>query len=115
MLVPGSHTQLTTPEQFEDIRARASASGSSSGGGGDGFVRLAVATEAPAGTALVFDGRLLHGTGTNTTQDNRHGLFMYYCKGWMRQRENVSLSLSPTPGRTVGTLSRPLCWELTDL
>ncbi|HEV2370497.1 MAG TPA: phytanoyl-CoA dioxygenase family protein [Acidimicrobiales bacterium] len=51
---------------------------------------------APAGTALVFDGRLWHQTGANTTRDEkRHGILAYYCRPFMRQQENWFVSLRP--------------------
>ncbi|HZU73643.1 MAG TPA: phytanoyl-CoA dioxygenase family protein [Acidimicrobiales bacterium] len=55
-----------------------------------------VAACAPAGTALVFDGRLWHQTGANTTADQRrHGILAYYCRPFMRQQENWFVSLRP--------------------
>jgi ectoine hydroxylase-related dioxygenase (phytanoyl-CoA dioxygenase family) len=54
-----------------------------------------VAATGPAGTALVFDGRLWHGTGANTTAKDRPGLFTYYCRAFIRQQENFSLSIHP--------------------
>lgn len=55
----------------------------------------AIPAEGKAGTALVFDGRTLHGTGANTTGDNRHGILAYYCRPWLRQQENHCLSVRP--------------------
>lgn len=50
----------------------------------------------PAGTVMVFDGRLWHQTGRNTTADQRrHGILAYYCRPFMRTQENWSLSLRP--------------------
>lgn len=54
-----------------------------------------VAATAPAGTALIFDGRLWHGTGANVTDADRPGMFTYYCRAFIRQQENFSLSLNP--------------------
>ncbi|HUC27881.1 MAG TPA: phytanoyl-CoA dioxygenase family protein [Streptosporangiaceae bacterium] len=48
-----------------------------------------------AGTALVIDGRTWHGTGPNTTTDMRRtGILIYYCRPYIRQQENMSLSLA---------------------
>lgn len=53
-----------------------------------------VAAEAPAGTAMVFEGRLWHGTGRNVTTDQRrHAILAYYCKPWIRQQENSTVSV----------------------
>jgi ectoine hydroxylase-related dioxygenase (phytanoyl-CoA dioxygenase family) len=48
---------------------------------------------APAGTAMVFDGRLWHGAGENRSTQRRHAIFAYYCAPYMRQQENMFLSL----------------------
>jgi ectoine hydroxylase-related dioxygenase (phytanoyl-CoA dioxygenase family) len=51
----------------------------------------------PAGTAMVFEGRLWHQTGANTTSGGlRHGILAYYCRPFMRQQENWFLSIDPT-------------------
>jgi ectoine hydroxylase-related dioxygenase (phytanoyl-CoA dioxygenase family) len=51
---------------------------------------------APAGTAMIFDGRLWHQTGANTTADERrHGILAYYCRPWMRTQEIFFVSLEP--------------------
>src|SRR5579871_5073148 len=74
-LIPGSHLR---PRQADDTPDRT------------------VAAEAPAGSALVFDGRLLHGTGANRTRAmHRHGLLTYYCRPFVRQQENFFLGLDP--------------------
>src|SRR5581483_2853747 len=55
-----------------------------------------VAAEGPAGAALVFDGRLFHGTGANRTAGGeRHAILSYYCRPYVRQQENVFLGLDP--------------------
>jgi ectoine hydroxylase-related dioxygenase (phytanoyl-CoA dioxygenase family) len=51
---------------------------------------------APAGTAMVIDGRLWHQTGANVTEDERRrGILAYYCRPFMRQQENWFLSIDP--------------------
>lgn len=53
-----------------------------------------IAAQGPAGSALVFDGRLVHGTGANRTADQqRHAILTYYCRAFMRQQENFFLGL----------------------
>ena len=55
-----------------------------------------VAGVGPAGTALVFDGRIWHGTGANTTADQyRSGVLTYFCRPWLRPQENYTLSTHP--------------------
>jgi ectoine hydroxylase-related dioxygenase (phytanoyl-CoA dioxygenase family) len=74
-VIPGSHrwNQLPKPgEQYETVPA-----------------------VGPAGTALIFDGRLWHGTGANVTDEPRYALFTYFCRAFVRQQENFALSTSP--------------------
>ncbi|MEE4299050.1 MAG: phytanoyl-CoA dioxygenase family protein [Pseudomonadales bacterium] len=75
-VVPGSH-------RFEDPVAYLRRRGPS------------VPAEGTAGTALIFDGRVLHGTGANVTDEHRYGLLGYYCQPFVRQQENFMLSLDP--------------------
>jgi ectoine hydroxylase-related dioxygenase (phytanoyl-CoA dioxygenase family) len=54
-----------------------------------------IAVQGAAGSCMVFEGRLLHGTGKNVTlNQKRTGVFAYYCRGWVRQLENPFLSIS---------------------
>jgi ectoine hydroxylase-related dioxygenase (phytanoyl-CoA dioxygenase family) len=52
-----------------------------------------VAATAPAGSALVFDGRIWHGTGKNVTDEQRVGVLSYHCRPWIRQQENHFLAM----------------------
>ncbi|MCP5431797.1 MAG: phytanoyl-CoA dioxygenase family protein [Alphaproteobacteria bacterium] len=53
-----------------------------------------ISAEAPAGSALVFEGRLWHGTGSNVTKDERRpAILMYCCKPYIRSQENFTLGL----------------------
>ena len=50
----------------------------------------------PAGSVMVFDGRLWHQTGANVTEEaRRHGILAYYCRPFMRTQENWFLSIDP--------------------
>ncbi len=60
-----------------------------------------VAAEGPAGAALIFDGRLTHGTGANlTASEERHAILSYHCRPFVRQQENYYLGLDPELRRT---------------
>jgi ectoine hydroxylase-related dioxygenase (phytanoyl-CoA dioxygenase family) len=54
-----------------------------------------VAATGPAGTVMIFDGRLWHGTGANTSTIRRAGALGYYCRPFVRQQENMTMSLAP--------------------
>lgn len=74
-VIPGSHLRPRQPEDTPEAT---------------------IAAEGPAGSALVFDGRLIHGTGANRTTDKmRHGILAYHCRGFMRQQENFFLGIDP--------------------
>lgn len=49
----------------------------------------------PAGTAIVFEGRLWHSTGANTSAEPRVGALSYFCAPQFRQQENLMLGTSP--------------------
>jgi ectoine hydroxylase-related dioxygenase (phytanoyl-CoA dioxygenase family) len=68
-----------------------------------------VAATGPAGSALVFDGRIWHGTGRNTTDEPRYALLSYHCRPWVRQQENHFLAL---PDDVVSSCSEHLLTRL---
>lgn len=62
---------------------------------------IAVAEMSP-GSVLVYTGSVIHGGGENTTPDqDRIGLNITYCLGWLRQEENQYLSCPPAIARTL--------------
>ena len=47
----------------------------------------------PAGSALLYSGKVIHGGGANTTDDEwRVGLHAGFCCGWLRAEENHQLT-----------------------
>ena len=51
----------------------------------------------PAGSAMIYVGKLVHGGGANTTRDEwRLGLHSGFCKGWLRPEENHQLTVLQT-------------------
>ena len=54
-----------------------------------------LAAEGPAGTAMVFDGRLWHGTGANLSSENRYGLLTTFCGPQFRPQENFTIGARP--------------------
>lgn len=54
-----------------------------------------VPLEMPAGSVGLWDGRLVHGGGANTTDAVRRGVAVLYTRAWLRQQENQFLCLDP--------------------
>ncbi|WP_420450275.1 phytanoyl-CoA dioxygenase family protein [Ilumatobacter sp.] len=75
--VPGSHRRNRSPRP--------------------GDVAEAVPMEAPSGSLIVFESRLWHRTGANTTIDERRAaVFGWYTRPIYRTQENWFLSLDPS-------------------
>ena len=55
----------------------------------------AVNVEAKGGTVMLMDGRVLHGTGVNHTDEWRYIMTNSNVKPWLRQQENWQLSVAP--------------------
>ena len=80
LLIPGSHVTLS-----QAMRE----------GKPVGKLPPAINLDAKAGTVVITDGRLLHGTGINHTDEPRIVMLNGMQKPWMRQQENWMLSVSP--------------------
>jgi ectoine hydroxylase-related dioxygenase (phytanoyl-CoA dioxygenase family) len=56
----------------------------------------------PAGSALLYSGKVVHGGGANTTTDQwRIGLHAGFCCGWLRTEENHQLTVPLDAARTL--------------
>lgn len=55
----------------------------------------AIKVTMPAGSALVFSGSLVHRGGANLTDRPRLAITPQYCQPWLRQLENMVLSVPP--------------------
>jgi ectoine hydroxylase-related dioxygenase (phytanoyl-CoA dioxygenase family) len=68
---------------------------------------------APAGSVMIFDGRLWHQTGENTTEsEHRRGVVNYYCRAYVRQQQNFFAGLSAEVlERATPLMRRLLGWE----
>jgi len=69
-LVPGSHLSGAHPNPTDQLAYDI------------------VQPEGPAGTLLVFEGRLWHGTGANTGNGDRHAVLTTFCGPQFRPQEN---------------------------
>jgi ectoine hydroxylase-related dioxygenase (phytanoyl-CoA dioxygenase family) len=61
----------------------------------------AVAAEMPAGSVLLFSGRLYHGAGANATTGPRLGVVIDYIQPWLRPCEAHTLSTSHAEARQL--------------
>jgi ectoine hydroxylase-related dioxygenase (phytanoyl-CoA dioxygenase family) len=68
-----------------------------------------VAAEMATGSVLVWHGSLWHGGGANTTNEERIGIAMNYCAGWVRQQENQQLGIPMDVIRGFGPRLQELC------
>ena len=64
--------------------------------------------EMEAGSVFIYTGSVLHGGGTNTTEESRLGVFLHYAPGWLRQEENQYLSCPPEIAKTFSPELRSL-------
>jgi len=63
----------------------------------------------PAGSALIYSGKVIHGGGANVTADQwRVGLHAGFCAGWLRAEENFQLTVPLEVARTLPERARYL-------
>jgi ectoine hydroxylase-related dioxygenase (phytanoyl-CoA dioxygenase family) len=53
------------------------------------------AAQMKAGSVLIYQGAVLHGGGANHSDQTRRGVSIIYCQPWLRQFENMVLSVPP--------------------
>ncbi len=79
LVIPTSHRIVSNTKPGEEV----------------GPLPPAVNVEAKGGTVMLMDGRLLHGTGVNHTDEWRYIMTNSNVKPWLRQQENWQLSIDP--------------------
>jgi len=63
----------------------------------------------PAGSALFYSGKVIHGGGANVTEDQwRVGLHAGFCCGWLRAEENFQLTIPLEKARSFPDRARYL-------
>ena len=89
VIAPGSnHWEGVLPAVPEDARCRATM---------------------PAGSALLYSGKVIHGGGANVTTDQwRVGIHAGFCCGWLRSEENYQLTVPLEVARTLPDRARYL-------
>jgi ectoine hydroxylase-related dioxygenase (phytanoyl-CoA dioxygenase family) len=94
-LVPGSHVW---PE--ERIRGTGFFRSPDDKPQGYGSEWLPVTAEAPKGSIVLWDARLLHAGGANVTDEPRPSIISPYVAGWVRQLDNFAYAIPPEKART---------------
>ena len=64
--------------------------------------------EMKAGSVFIYTGSVLHGGGTNFTEQPRLGVFLHYAPSWLRQEENQYLSCPPEVAKNFSPELRSL-------
>ena len=64
--------------------------------------------EMKAGSVFIYRGSVLHGGGTNVTEQPRLGVFLHYAPSWLRQEENQYLSCPPEVAKDFSPKLRSL-------
>jgi ectoine hydroxylase-related dioxygenase (phytanoyl-CoA dioxygenase family) len=62
----------------------------------------------PRGSVLLYTGSVLHGAGTNTTDDWRFGLHVSFVAGWLRPEENHFLTVPTNVAANLPARARAL-------
>ncbi len=64
--------------------------------------------EMPAGSAMIYTGKVVHGAGANTTGEMRHGMHLSYVVGWLRPEEASPLMVDRELAATFPPRARQL-------
>jgi ectoine hydroxylase-related dioxygenase (phytanoyl-CoA dioxygenase family) len=62
----------------------------------------------PAGSALLYTGKLIHGAGENRSDEWRYGMHLSFVVGWLRPEENHYLAVPLETARTLPKRAREL-------
>ncbi len=99
------HVQCNTMWALTDFTAMNGATqvipGSSAADDTTGLAMPLFQAEMRRGSVLFYEGKVLHGGGTNRSDDERRGVNITYAVGWVRQEENQYLACPPEIARTL--------------
>ncbi|MEM8705859.1 MAG: phytanoyl-CoA dioxygenase family protein [Actinomycetota bacterium] len=99
------HVQCNTMWALTDFTAENGAThiapGTSAMSDDDAAAVAEIQADMPRGSVLLYDGKVLHGGGANTTDAARQGINITYAVGWVRQEENQFLACPPDVARTL--------------
>jgi ectoine hydroxylase-related dioxygenase (phytanoyl-CoA dioxygenase family) len=99
-LVPGSHLWTAEQVAYEVVDAGfAQVPGANPKGYGTDWTPIHA--EAPKGSVIIYDSRLLHGAGANRSDRPRPSVISPYVLGWIRQLDNFAYGLSHEKARDL--------------
>mgnify|MGYP001993969722 FL=1 len=64
--------------------------------------------EMPAGSGLIYSGKVIHGAGANTTGDWRYGMHVSFVVGWLRPEEASPLAVDRDRAASLPERAREL-------
>jgi ectoine hydroxylase-related dioxygenase (phytanoyl-CoA dioxygenase family) len=64
--------------------------------------------EMPAGSGMIYTGKVVHGAGANTTDAMRHGMHVSFVVGWLRPEEASPLMIDRELAATLPARARQL-------
>ncbi len=64
--------------------------------------------EMPAGSGMIYTGKVVHGAGANTTEAMRHGMHVSYVLGWLRPEEASPLMVDRDRAASLPPRARQL-------
>ncbi|MEL6986026.1 MAG: phytanoyl-CoA dioxygenase family protein, partial [Actinomycetota bacterium] len=64
--------------------------------------------EMPAGSGMIYTGKVVHGAGANTTDAMRHGMHVSFVLGWLRPEEASPLMVDRDLAATLPPRARQL-------
>lgn len=64
--------------------------------------------EMPAGSGMIYTGKVVHGAGANTTDAMRHGMHVSFVVGWLRPEEASPLMIDRELAATLPPRARQL-------
>ncbi len=102
---PDYHVQCNTLWALTDFTIKNGAThlspGTSTIDDEDAAMVTPVQAEMRRGACLFYDGKILHGGGANTSDEDRRGVNLTYSVGWVRQEENQYLACPAEIARTL--------------
>ena len=92
--VPGSHLWSADQVAYEAAEESHVSNLPAANPKGYGTEWMPIIAEAPKGSVIIWDGRILHGGGANVSDKPRPSIISPFCVGWARQLDNFAYGLT---------------------